>query len=326
MVADGPVDPNDPEICISGIRERDIDLFLIEEFVASPSFLNWFLARVELNGPADLVGVTLSEQVTTGESPMAKGESDVVLKIRQGKSTIGLHIENKIDAVLQDRQAERYSDRAIHCRDRGDYDHALTILVAPAAYSADGFDRRVSYEETSDWLKQQPRSPRVLYKLALLKAALDRNKETQRWRDNEESFFNKVKNSSPTNLEALNQLYRWTKQQADYMKFGAGCFLPQLSVLSKRPVFEAHCDGTIRLNFTWLDPKYEPKNQWSLEETWRRAFREDLRHAGFPIPEDCIENFPLHPSQWIPKLPEFIRIVEHQIERSRSGSRLTLTK
>ena len=33
-------------IAIAGVSERDIDLLLLEEFIASPDFASWFVAQI----------------------------------------------------------------------------------------------------------------------------------------------------------------------------------------------------------------------------------------------------------------------------------------
>ncbi len=36
-------------IAIAGVSERDIDLLLLEEFIASPDFASWFMASLIFN-------------------------------------------------------------------------------------------------------------------------------------------------------------------------------------------------------------------------------------------------------------------------------------
>ncbi|SRR6266404_3185160 len=296
-------------IQLSGVRERDIDLFLIEEFTASRPFLKWFLSRVGVQAPIELLEIKQSDHVSEAQSPLGRGESDIVLKIRTGKSTLGVHIEDKIDADLQELQAERYKERAKHCCDRGDYDSAFVVLVAPAKYSATGFEKRISYEDISEYLSKNSKSRRLPYKLELLAAALGKSKTgSTRWSDSEESFLARAKkNLSLNELEALTTLLHWATNTASDVRFGSGCFLPLFYDLSKRPVFEVHSDARIKLNFTWLDPKYEPRYS---DEVWRAEFQEKLRQASFRIPKDCIKTVSLNPSQWILKLREFTGIIE----------------
>jgi hypothetical protein len=45
------------EIKLTGVAERDIDLLLLEEFVANPGFREWFLGEVGLAVPNELTRV-----------------------------------------------------------------------------------------------------------------------------------------------------------------------------------------------------------------------------------------------------------------------------
>ena len=93
------------EVKISFANECDIDLFLLEEIVASPSFLSWLLSSIGLPS-GELVSVARSVHTETGES-------DIELIVRSQPQLTKVLIENKIDAPLQPRQAERYRERAV---------------------------------------------------------------------------------------------------------------------------------------------------------------------------------------------------------------------
>src|SRR4051812_5076572 len=92
---------------IPGVCERDVDLLLLEEFLASAEFGNWFLRKVS-NGQASsgaLIGARRSVTESNGESDL-----EVTLKLPDD-STLRLLIENKVGAGLQPQQAERYRSR-----------------------------------------------------------------------------------------------------------------------------------------------------------------------------------------------------------------------
>lgn len=159
------------QVSISGVIERDIDFLLIEELVASDGFLPWFLAKIGLSGTYEPVAVAHS--TTT-----PNGETDIELTIRSASGTRLILIENKIDANLQPRQAERYRERAARYVAQGRCSAASTVLVAPAAYFASeadglGFDHTVSYEDILDWFVHADRlGSRKEAKIALLQHAL----------------------------------------------------------------------------------------------------------------------------------------------------------
>ncbi|MBC7188052.1 MAG: hypothetical protein H5U38_13590 [Calditrichaeota bacterium] len=157
-----------PKIELRGVTERDIDLLILEELVVSPEFCDWFVTRVGLERPQVLEGVARS--VVT-----SKGESDLeVTFYREGCRTRVL-VEDKIDAALQPRQAERYSQRGRDYISRGECDQIVTLLVGPKSYvdSVSGFQRRLTYEDLVEWFSASG-DQRSMYKVQLIKTAITR--------------------------------------------------------------------------------------------------------------------------------------------------------
>jgi hypothetical protein len=158
-----------PELTVSSVIERDIDLLLLEELVASPSFLSWFLSQVDFPPNGTLVAAARSVSTSTGES-------DLELTVQLGSSLARLLIENKIGAQLQPRQAERYAERAATYLKEGLCHSVTTVLVAPAGYQRSGslgFDRLISYESILAWFDVAAElGDRGLFKRKLLDLAL----------------------------------------------------------------------------------------------------------------------------------------------------------
>lgn len=109
----------------------------------------------------------------------SSGESDVEMTVRLTDGRLArLLIENKVDAALQTKQAERYLERAEAYTRGGECAIARTILIAPAAYFGDsedalGFDACISYEDIRNRLiATMGSTPRADYKKALLTMAL----------------------------------------------------------------------------------------------------------------------------------------------------------
>ena len=88
----------------SDLRERDMDLLLMEEIAASQDFANLFLTPI---GLTDAVVVSV-EQSKTDEN----GESDITVIVEKNGIKYGLLIEDKIDAIAQENQSGRYHYRA----------------------------------------------------------------------------------------------------------------------------------------------------------------------------------------------------------------------
>jgi hypothetical protein len=164
------------DIFIPDVSERDIDLLLLEEAIASPRFTSWLLEQVGINEWHTLAEAHRS--VKTGN-----GESDLELAFRgaDGKVT-RLIVENKIDAVFQPNQAKRYAERALTYLATGSCSGVTTLLLAPEVYfggndKLHGFDATLSYEAIIDWFStQQPESDRRRYKVKLLSKAIDRGR------------------------------------------------------------------------------------------------------------------------------------------------------
>lgn len=158
---------------VSGVCERDVDLLMLEEFVATRPFFEWFAEKIGVSLSSELLRVARS--VTT-----SIGESDLELTVQDNQQTVRVLIENKVDAIFQPRQAERYCERAAGYLRDGACSSTLTVLVAPGDYFPDeedtcGFDRRVTYEDMLAWFEDPSRDdPRIRYKRAILESAIAR--------------------------------------------------------------------------------------------------------------------------------------------------------
>jgi len=128
--------PRVTELSIAGVCERDIDLLLLEEFHAGDGFWRW------------LAGMALGEDLAAARFVRARhsvdqpsGESDLELELELGGQShrsrprrIRILFENKLDAVLQPQQAERYRQRGDAYLQNGECDRWVTVLLAPKAY------------------------------------------------------------------------------------------------------------------------------------------------------------------------------------------------
>jgi hypothetical protein len=158
---------------LTGVCERDIDLLLIEELMASPNFLSWFLDRIGLQGAAGLIAIHHSVNAANGESDI-----EIDLEYQGGKAKV--LVENKIDAPLQPRQSERYADRAAHYADDKKFKKVISVLTAPDDYAGGssnslGFHKRISYESILQWFSNATElGSRRDYKMSLLTSAIER--------------------------------------------------------------------------------------------------------------------------------------------------------
>lgn len=161
---------NQPSVHLRGVSERDVDLLVVEELAASAEFRLWFASRVGVSADDTLQDIARSVTSSTGES-------DLELVFGGPGGCTKVLIEDKIDAILQPRQSERYSERGDGYVHAGSCDRVLTVLVAPDAYSKglEGFDARISYEAIREWFaSRKVDEPRARYKLQLLEHAIER--------------------------------------------------------------------------------------------------------------------------------------------------------
>lgn len=159
--------------------ERDIDLFLAEEFLVSPSFANWFLRHTKFHDAAcSVVDVFVSKSDASGESDLVVVFEEVTKSRR-----FALLIEDKIDAGFQLDQQVRYQLRADSELQRGDYSDYQIILCAPRIYrtaqsKAQAFEYFVSYEEIAEFLGQTDTSLRGQYRANFIATAATRTVNT----------------------------------------------------------------------------------------------------------------------------------------------------
>lgn len=170
-------DNDTPFIDPAHVRERDIDLLLLEELYASDDFQRHFLnllrRSAKQGSPPQHVEFLSARRSIWDEY----GQCDLLVKLRYHEgSHCYLLIENKIDAELQPNQSDRYRMRGEEYVRRGCCSAFCTVLAAPQKYlekGAEGFDGTVSYEGIRNWFENtRELGQRRLYKLALLDAAL----------------------------------------------------------------------------------------------------------------------------------------------------------
>lgn len=159
---------------IAGVSERDTDLLLLEEFMASPEFVDFFLKKIRLSSD-ELTFFEASRSVTdsTGESDL-----EIVLKNKDDLKFV-LMLENKVNVGFQPKQAERYRERGTNYVKQGKIGGFTTVLVAPERYfsgNKKGFDHRVNYEMLRGWFEKSMLQPgRKDYKISVLTSAIEKS-------------------------------------------------------------------------------------------------------------------------------------------------------
>lgn len=169
-------------IPIEAIRERDTDLLLLEEIYCNPDFRKWILEQTNGLIEEEFKGVWHSF------TQVDLGESDLAFIIKSSGRNILYLVENKIDAVFQPNQAERYRLRGSKSKEKGDCEDYVTILFAPKSYLKGNteFDFTLPYESVKEWYdKSNSLGKRGSYKALILESAI------KKWRRGYQSIENK---------------------------------------------------------------------------------------------------------------------------------------
>ncbi|MCC8360268.1 PD-(D/E)XK nuclease family protein [Salinimicrobium sediminilitoris] len=156
-------------IPVEAIRERDIDLILLEELATEPTFCRWFVERLELPPLSETDGAWRSI------SDFGVGETDVLFSYFSGNQKIMVLIENKLDADFQEEQFNRYLQRADEYKNRGACSEGHVVLIAPKNYceNQNDFNSYITYEEISQRLESTS-SQRGIFRSQLLKIAIEK--------------------------------------------------------------------------------------------------------------------------------------------------------
>jgi hypothetical protein len=176
---------------IDRITERDVDVSITEELNISLPFANW------------VVGHTArfkDKKLTNAEAFVSlfdsSGETDVtVILTDQDENNFGLLIENKIDAMFQPNQIERY----FHRGNRGILDKKWSgfavVVLAPRAYlerhvECAKADAQIAYEDVAAFFKERDPTLRGQYRAAFFENAAPRGSSAYiRQQDDETNEF-----------------------------------------------------------------------------------------------------------------------------------------
>lgn len=158
------------------IRERDVDLLLIEELTVTPPFREWLLDALEIDSRS--VDEVLGVWHSVSDTELGESDVEVGLQLNGGRRLL-LLIENKIDASFQDAQLQRYRERGRKAVD-GNWDEFSTVLFAPRSYLAtaretDVVDGTLAYEDVREWFDARD-ARRAAYKADVLTEAIEQNR------------------------------------------------------------------------------------------------------------------------------------------------------
>lgn len=157
---------------LASVRERDIDLLLLEEFHCSDEFTAWFCRSMGLlDVRFDGAWHSVSD---------IDGETDLLLRVRQQDVRVGLFLENKIGAPEQEAQDTRYHLRARRACEQGKIDDYVIGMIAPERYLESVPDSReysgsLSFETIEQWFQSRG-DRRSLWRAEIMREAIAQNR------------------------------------------------------------------------------------------------------------------------------------------------------
>ena len=166
------------DVKIECIQERDIDLLLLEEWSVNPDFAYWILEQCGIN--ERFVSFNGYHSVTDPQF----GETDLLLIAENDSEKIAILLENKIDAIAQPKQAERYFLRAEKLRQELNLSQTIIGIVAPDNYlqnnqEAANYPFQISYESTAEYLDSLS-DIRSKYRAAVVFSAIEKERRGYR--------------------------------------------------------------------------------------------------------------------------------------------------
>jgi len=129
---------------------------------------------------------------------------------------------------------------------------------------------------------------------------------------NETEFFNEVNSKLDKKYsESIKKLFDFSKQEADQISWGTGIlkgsFNPKFNKLSVRSPYSVFTDGTLKINFGWLNDNDETKR---LRKIYGEAL---MKIKDFSIPKEFTEPeiyVPIPVEKWYSHVDEFINIIK----------------
>ncbi len=186
---------------IEAVQERDIDLLLLEEITVSVEFREWIVKQI--------TGEKIKKFVEPKHSVSdSNSEFDIVLIfISESGKKHALLIEDKIGAMAQKNQPQRYSKRGDEGVVNREWDVFKTCIIAPERYlknnkEAKEYSSQISYEAIGKWFLEH-KSERYDFKNRMIKEAIEQNRRgytkipDEKTTDFHKKYYVHVKNNCP---------------------------------------------------------------------------------------------------------------------------------
>ncbi len=135
--------------------------------------------------------------------------------------------------------------------------------------------------------------------------------ERRKW--NEELLLADAKNNySDKEYTAFKKIYDFSKEKADYVKYGTGnkygSFNPVFEKICSRSLYTLGTDGRMSFNFEWI------KNNDIQEVEFIDKYAKAMKDIGFTIPDNYREVRPsVLSDEWANRADEFIKAIRSLI-------------
>jgi len=131
---------------------------------------------------------------------------------------------------------------------------------------------------------------------------------------NETEFFEEVNSKLDKKYsEPIKKLFDFSKQEADQISWGTGIsrgsFNPKFNKISVRSPYSVFTDGTLQINFGWLNDNDETKR---IRQIYGNSL---IKIKDFSVPKDFTEVYVNIPVQkWYSHIDEFIKIIQQILQ------------
>ena len=195
------------------VYEHDMDVMLMQALLTDYTFLDLFIGKTDWSG-LDLKPI--HAEISNSDENL--GETDITVILSDGTSKFALLIEDKIDAVAQPDQHDRYVKRGSKAVRNGLYVAYKVFIVCPQKYydaddEAKKYEHFVSYEECAEHFRKSTDSmSNIRYQEVM--QAISKAKRPPQVTINEDanSFFRKYREYQ---REHFPQLEMRTKETAN---------------------------------------------------------------------------------------------------------------
>ena len=203
---------NDGVTCsLCTVYEHAMDVMLMQALLTDSGFLEIFVDKTDWAG---LELKPVHAEISNSDTDL--GETDITVVLSDGISKFAMLIEDKIDAVAQPEQHERYVKRGDKAVKDKSYDDYKVFIVCPQKYydtddEAKKYEHFVSYEECAEHFSKSNDTMAPIRYQEVMQAISKAKKPTQvTLNEDANSFFRKYREYQKENYPQLEMRIKET--------------------------------------------------------------------------------------------------------------------